>query len=333
MDLLKDIRRPVAGDLERYEALFRHSLEHENDLLGRILAHVAARRGKMMRPLLVLLVSRAFSGAEASEGTLRSAVALELLHTASLIHDDVVDQSALRRGQQSVNSVYGNQLAVLSGDFLLSLALLETARTADLRVVEIIARLGGTLASGEVRQTENVERPETTEADYFAVIRSKTAALFEACARLGALGAGAGAADVERAARLGELVGLCFQIRDDIFDFYADGGQGDADGKLGKPTGADMAEGKLTLPVIHALGAAPSAEMSALAARVKQREATAEEIARLVDFAKQSGGIAYARSVMSRLAAEACALAGKMGASDVAQALTNYVNFVVGRDF
>lgn len=323
----------MAADLERYEALFCRSLEHENDLLGRMLAHVASRRGKMMRPLLVLLVSRALSGAEASECALRSAVALELLHTASLVHDDVVDHSALRRGRKSLNAVYGNQLAVLSGDFLLSLALLETARTADLHVVEIIARLGGTLASGEVRQAENVERAETTEADYFDVIRSKTAALFEACARLGARSAGADATAVERAARLGELIGLCFQIRDDIFDFYADRGQGDADGKLGKPTGADMAEGKLTLPVIHALSAAPSAEMSALAARVKRIEATPDEIARLVDFSKQSGGIDYARSVMHRLADEARALAVSLGEAEASQALARYVDFVVGRDF
>lgn len=317
----------MAGDLERYEQLFRQALEHENDLLGRILAHVASRRGKMMRPVFVLLVARAFSGAEASGSVLRSAVALELLHTASLVHDDVVDESALRRGQRSVNSLYGNQLAVLAGDFLLSLALQQTALTADLRVVDIISRLGGTLAAGEVRQAENISRAETTEEDYFAVIRSKTAALFETCGRLGALCAGAGAEDVERAARLGELVGLCFQIRDDIFDYYPG-----AD--IGKPTGADMAEGKLTLPVIHALASvSPDSGMAGLVARVKERKATPEEIARLVEFARQSGGIGYARSVMERLAGEARAIAGGMCGAEVAHALNLYVDFVVGRDF
>lgn len=312
--------------MDRYGALFRATLRHDNDLLGRILAHVASRSGKMMRPLLVVLLAREAAGGPVPEASLQAAVALELLHTASLVHDDVVDGSAERRGRESVNALYGNQLAVLAGDFLLSLSLEQAAATGSLPAVEIIARLGGTLAAGEVRQAENVGRERLTEDDYFAVIGSKTAALFEACGRLGALTGGADAGGVERSARMGRIIGLCFQIRDDIFDYYPSD-------KLGKPTGADMAEGKLTLPVLHALGACPGPEMEALAARVKARTASDGEIARLVDFAKRAGGIDYARGRMEALAAEARALVGGFRSAEVAAALALYVDFVLAREF
>ena len=246
MDKLGRIRQPVETELHEYVRLFDEALRHEDDLLGRALKYVGARKGKMMRPILVLLVAKEL-GPVVGEASLRSAVTLELLHTASLVHDDVVDESDERRGQASVNAVFGNKVAVLVGDYLLSEALDQAARTGDLAIVRTIARLGATLSEGEVFQLSNIREQQATEEAYFRIIRSKTAALFASCTRIAAISAG-GSDDFTRVAtRFGEIVGECFQIRDDIFDYFDD----DA---IGKPTGNDLREGKLTLPLLYALG-------------------------------------------------------------------------------
>ncbi len=325
MDALSPVRLLVESELNSYRQLFEAALTHEDDYLGRVLDHVKSRRGKMMRPLLVLLVARELG--PVGEATLRSAVALELLHTASLVHDDVVDQSDERRGQPSANAAYGNKVAVLVGDYLLSSALHQTALTGSTHSVELIARLGATLSEGEVRQLANIRNAVSTEEAYYDIIRSKTAALFAACGQLGAFTAGAGAEFEERARRFGELVGMCFQIRDDIFDYYEK-----AD--IGKPTGNDMAEGKLTLPAIYALSR-PDVEPEAgrIAARVKEGTATRDEIAQLVDFTLRYGGIDYARSVMMRFHDEAAVLLAGFRSDDVRRALGLYLDYVVGRDF
>ena len=244
MDKLTAIRRPVEQELTAYKELFDAALAHEDDFLGQALDYVRRRQGKMMRPLLVVLMAKELG--KVSVNSLRSAVTLELLHTASLVHDDVVDESGERRGQRSVNAVYDNKVAVLVGDYLLSTSLLQAAQTSNIHVVEIISRLGGTLSEGEVYQLANIRKEHISEEAYFHIIYHKTAALFAACAELGAISAGGSADYVARAKRFGELVGLCFQIRDDIFDYYEDS-------KIGKPTGNDMLEGKLTLPVIYAI--------------------------------------------------------------------------------
>lgn len=323
MDLLTAIRQPVEVEMERYRAFFETALTYEDDFLGQALAYVRGRRGKMMRPLLTVLVAR--DAGAVCDATLRVAVTLELLHTASLVHDDVVDESGRRRGQASANAVYGNKVAVLVGDYMLSGALHQSALTGDIRCVDIIARLGGTLAEGEVFQLANIRNEESTEEAYFTIIRRKTAELFAACGRLGAITSGATGEREEAAARFGEAVGMCFQIRDDIFDYYSD----DA---IGKPTGNDMREGKLTLPILYALRATGDTEAARLAVRVKSGEASAEEIAWLIAFAKREGGIDYARSVMEdyqRRALEALTLFRN---AEVRRALTLYLDFVIGRD-
>ena len=277
MDKLTAIRRPVEQELTAYKELFDAALAHEDDFLGQALDYVRRRQGKMMRPLLVVLMAKELG--KVSVNSLRSAVTLELLHTASLVHDDVVDESGERRGQRSVNAVYDNKVAVLVGDYLLSTSLLQAAQTSNIHVVEIISRLGGTLSEGEVYQLANIRKEHISEEAYFHIIYHKTAALFAACAELGAISAGGNADYVARAKRFGELVGLCFQIRDDIFDYYEDS-------KIGKPTGNDMLEGKLTLPVIYAIQHADNERVTQLAARVKSGEASAAEIAELVDYTK-----------------------------------------------
>ena len=323
MDKLTAIRRPVEQELTAYKELFDAALAHEDDFLGQALDYVRRRQGKMMRPLLVVLMAKELG--KVSVNSLRSAVTLELLHTASLVHDDVVDESGERRGQRSVNAVYDNKVAVLVGDYLLSTSLLQAAQTSNIHVVEIISRLGGTLSEGEVYQLANIRKEHISEEAYFHIIYHKTAALFAACAELGAISAGGNADYVARAKRFGELVGLCFQIRDDIFDYYEDS-------KVGKPTGNDMLEGKLTLPVIYAIQHADNERVTQLAARVKSGEASAAEIAELVDYTKSHGGIEYAERRMRELHNEALQLLDAWQNAEVRESLRGYIDFVVDRD-
>ncbi len=323
MDTLSVIRRPIERELEEYAKLFDEALRHEDDYLGQALSYIGRRKGKMMRPVLVLLMAKELGAVR--EASLRSAVTLELLHTASLVHDDVVDESGERRGQRSANAVYGSKVAVLVGDYLLSSSLLQATRTGDMRVVELISRLGGTLSEGEVCQLANIRRDEVSEEAYFHIISRKTAALFAACAELGAISAGADEEYVEKAGKIGEIIGICFQIRDDIFDYYADSA-------IGKPTGNDMAEGKVTLPAIYAYKHSDDPRVREWVRRVKSGEATQEEISALVEHSKECGGIDYARRKMEELRTEAASLLSSWKNEEVREALKAYVDYVVDRE-
>ena len=323
MDKLSAIRQPVLQELAAYKNLFDAALSHEDDFLGRALHYVRSRQGKMMRPILVLLMAKELG--EVKLNSLRSAVTLELLHTASLVHDDVVDESGERRGQRSVNAVYDNKVAVLVGDYLLSASLLQAAQTGNIRIVELISRLGGTLSEGEISQLANISREEITEEAYFHIIHHKTAALFAACAELGAISAGGSEEYVERARKFGEIVGECFQIRDDIFDYFSDS-------QIGKPTGNDMREGKLTLPAIYAINHAEDQRVREWAMRVKNGQADDNDIHSLVDYTISHGGIAYAEKRMDNLHKEALDMLAAWTNPDVKKALTDYIDFVVERN-
>ncbi len=322
MDRLLEIRKPIEAELGAYRKIFESALEHPDAFLGNALAYIRSREGKMMRPILVLLVARELG----NPGTtaLRAAVTLELLHTASLVHDDIVDESCQRRGQASANAVYGNKVAVLLGDYLLSGALRYSALTGRVDIVETVAQLGHTLSEGEIFQLSNIRCEEVSEEAYFHIISSKTAALFAACAELGARAMGADADFTARARRLGEIMGICFQIRDDIFDYFSDS-------NVGKPTGNDMAEGKLTLPLIYALREAKSPEMDARAKAVKEGTATPADIAALVRFTKENGGIAYAERVMDELKTQALELLRDFRNLEVRAALSAYLDFIIER--
>lgn len=323
MDQLSLIRKPIENELKEYKVLFDSCFTHEDEYLNTALQYVGSRQGKMMRPILVLLVAREFGPVR--EATLRSAVALELLHTSSLIHDDVVDESGKRRGHASANAIYGNKVAVLVGDYILAATLHQAALTKDVRIVDIIALLGGTLSEGEVRQLANIRSEVSTEEAYFHIIQRKTAALFTACARLGALSAGAPESLAEEISKFAEIVGVCFQIRDDIFDYYEDS-------NIGKPTGNDMAEGKLTLPAIYAVNHTERQDVRDWAAKVKAGTATREEISNLVEYTKQAGGIDYARNTMERLRTEALGILDNFQNVEVREALLRYLDFTIGRD-
>ena len=323
MDNLSTIRTPIYTELQDFIALFDKSLTHEDGLLGQALEHVRAKGGKRMRPILILLMAKSFG--TVTPVAQYAAVGLELLHTASLVHDDVVDESGERRGQASVNASYNNKVAVLVGDYILSTALLSIARTDDCDIVCDLAELGRTLSNGEILQLTNIVNTNFSEEVYFEVIRQKTAALFESCAVIGAKAGGADKQAVEAARAFGRNVGIIFQIRDDIFDYYQS-----AD--LGKPTGNDMAEGKLTLPVLYALNTTGDTQMAALARKVKARNVSAEEIAQLVEFTKNNGGIAYAERKMAECQALAIDFIDRYVAdTQLKNALKAYVDFIIDR--
>ncbi|KDR53048.1 polyprenyl synthetase family protein [Hoylesella loescheii] len=323
MDNLSTIRTPIYTELQDFIALFDKSLTHEDGLLGQALEHVRAKGGKRMRPILILLMTKSFG--TVTPVAQYAAVGLELLHTASLVHDDVVDESGERRGQASVNASYNNKVAVLVGDYILSTALLSIARTNDCDIVCDLAELGRTLSNGEILQLTNIVNTNFSEEVYFEVIRQKTAALFESCAVIGAKAGGADKQAVEAARAFGRNVGIIFQIRDDIFDYYQS-----AD--LGKPTGNDMAEGKLTLPVLYALNTTGDTQMAALARKVKARNVSAEEIAQLVEFTKNNGGIAYAERKMAECQALAIDFIDQYVAdTQLKNALKAYVDFIIDR--
>lgn len=323
MDYLKKIKQPIETDLSDFIEMFNESLSHTDGMLAQVLEHIRKRAGKRMRPMLILLMAKNYGCV--SEVTQHSGVGLELLHTASLVHDDVVDESTERRGQASVNATYNNKVAVLVGDYLLSTALLHVSLTDNQQIVQYLAELGRTLAKGEILQLSNISNSNISEDIYYQVIKQKTAALFEACCAIGALSAGADADEIEAAKLFGQNLGIAFQIRDDIFDYY------DSQ-EIGKPTGNDMAEGKLTLPVIHALNATGNEEMIALARKVKEGSVDSDEIARLVEFTKNNGGIEYAEERMEYFRQLCIDFIDKSVVKpDVKEALLAYVDFVIQR--
>lgn len=323
MDYLSLIKQPIESELADFVDLFNKSLMHGDGLLSQALDHIRQRAGKRMRPMLILLMAKNFG--KVTPVTQHSAVGLELLHTASLVHDDVVDESGERRGQASVNATYNNKVAVLVGDYILSTALLHVSYSHSEEIVRYLAELGRVLSNGEILQLNSINNQEISEDVYYQVIKQKTAALFEACCAIGALSAGASEQEIESAKKFGQDLGIIFQIRDDIFDYYDSS-------DIGKPTGNDMAEGKLTLPVIYALNTVCDEAMTALAYKVKQRTATADEIALLVDFAKRNGGIDYAEKQMWNFHAEAIRFIDTHVRSEVLRkSLVAYLDYVIRR--
>ena len=323
MDYLSVIKKTITEELNHFIDLFNTSLEHQDGLLSQVLMFIKQRSGKRMRPMLMLLIAKAFGCV--SEVTQHAAIGLELLHTASLVHDDVVDESGERRGQASVNAFYDNKVAVLVGDYILSTALLHVSYTSSDRIVSGLAELGRTLSDGEILQLENISNQTISEEAYYEVIKRKTAALFEACTEIGALSVGASKDDVEQARLFGLHLGMAFQIRDDIFDYYESN-------DIGKPTGNDMAEGKLTLPVIHAVLSTDNGAMKDLALKVRKGEVTPEEVAQLVAFTKENGGIEYAEAKMREFKNKAIGfIEEKIQDADIKQALNAYLDYVIER--
>lgn len=310
--------------MEKYRVLFDSYLEHSDPLLHEVFVQISSRKGKMMRPVMTLLVTKLLGGT-VDDKCLHTAATFEYLHTASLVHDDIVDESEQRRGDESVNYSYGNKVAVLVGDYLLSNALLCASKVGDVRLIGIVSRVAQALASGEILQLDNISNQSIDESVYFDIINRKTASLFSACAEAGALIASAGQDIVEMMFQFGHAVGMCFQVRDDIFDYGSNV-------SIGKPTGNDMKEGKLTLPLIYALNLAGNERMFSLAQKVKRGEVVQEEIDELVHFTRLNGGIDHAAEVMNDFACKAKSILAAFPESDVRDSLMLYVDYVIQRN-
>lgn len=325
MDQLSQIRKPIDEDLSSYLSLFEKDFSHENPLLNLALQHILKRQGKRLRPILSLLAAKCFGRVD--ERVLHASVSLELLHTASLVHDDIVDESDERRGQKSVNVLLTPQAAVLIGDYLLSKALQHSAMTDNIAVVKQISFIGEQLSDGELLQLYALDSDEISEQIYYDIIKRKTASLFSTSARLGAMLGGAGEEQIDAMRLFGEYLGIAFQIRDDILDYIGDT-------SLGKPRGNDMKEGKLTLPVIYAVNKSRCSDDDTfvqLALKVRRTEATDEDIAKLVAYTVEQGGLDYAREMMEKYVDMAKAQLENLPQSDCTDSLAAFANLVINR--
>ena len=322
MSRLEQIKQPIQAEFEVFKQKFDASLQSSNPLLGEVINFIKQRRGKMMRPMLTLLMAKLCGKIE--ESTYYAAISLELLHTASLVHDDVVDESDKRRGQASVNALYDNKVSVLVGDFLLATSLTNAALTDNISLVKLVSCLGQKLSEGEIIQLSNTNASDFSEDVYFDVIKKKTAALFSTAAEAGVRSVESCDETAEKAYRFGELIGIAFQIKDDIFDY-------NPSDSLGKPSGNDMKEGKLTLPALYVLNAFNDESMKKLALKIRSLGATNEEISLFIDYVKQNGGIEYATQVMIDYRNKALALLPKTASPDLKEALTSYIDYVIER--
>lgn len=315
MDVLSNIKYPIVKEFDEFKSLFHDVLKSDDELLGRVLDHVASRSGKMMRPILTLLLAKSLG--EVSKHAFYGALSLELLHNASLVHDDIVDESQERRGLPSVHAIFDNKIAVLVGDYLLASSLKASSETS-LEIVNVISRLGIALSQGEILQISNIQTDYFSEEVYFDVIRDKTASLFSACGAIAALSVHAPEEVYTKYSKIGELIGLIFQIRDDIFDYQHDI-------EIGKPTSNDMREGKLTLPAIYALNNTSDEAMLELALKIRSFEATEEEIGEFSSWVISMDGLAYAEQIMDNFCKEALLLINEIQDSQVRFALTAYL--------
>lgn len=322
MSRLEQIKQPIQAEFEVFKQKFDASLQSSNPLLGEVINFIKQRRGKMMRPMLTLLMAKLCGKIE--ESTYYAAISLELLHTASLVHDDVVDESDKRRGQASVNALYDNKVSVLVGDFLLATSLTNAALTDNISLVKLVSCLGQKLSEGEIIQLSNTNASDFSEDVYFDVIKKKTAALFSTAAETGVRSVESCDETAEKAYRFGELIGIAFQIKDDIFDY-------NPSDSLGKPSGNDMKEGKLTLPALYVLNAFNDESMKNLALKIRSLEATDEEITLFIDYVKRNGGIEYATQVMIDYRNKALALLPQTASPDLKEALTSYIDYVIER--
>ena len=318
-----EIRDLISSDLERLQKIIKQSLSSNSPLLNKIVDKYLETKGKQIRPIIVVLSAK-FFGAEVSDGVLCGAASVELLHNASLIHDDVIDETKQRRGHDTINNTWDNHIAVLVGDFFVSNALACAIRTNDFRVISTISDLGKELSTGEIDQIDVAKHHSIDEQSYFSIINKKTASLFQSCVKVGGYSVGASDTDIANLSKFVELLGLSFQIKDDIFDYFKD----DA---IGKPTGNDLREGKVTLPLIYALSHTDAPRHGEMRRLADSDSLTTEQIETLIDFAKAEGGIEYAYATMERLRAEARSILEPYPDNEAKQAFMSLFDYIIKR--
>lgn len=316
----------IASELKRFDTCFEETLRTRVPLADNVIRYFLDRKGKRLRPIMALLAAKMLRG-EVSESSFRGAVALELLHNASLMHDDVIDQSDERRGRATINKVWDNKVAVLMGDFFLAKCLESSNATGSLTISCILSDMVIRLSEGELEQLANVRSHMLSEDAYFSVISGKTASLFSACMRVGAHSVDATDDEVARLAQVGELMGLIFQIRDDIFDFFP------TTVEVGKPTGHDIMEGKVTLPLLYALQHASEEESQRMRSLLEQADILSDDaISQLVEFAKAMGGIEYAQARMKKMAYEAKKILFTFPENDARAAMISLIDYFIDRN-
>lgn len=318
-----EIRDLISSDLERLQKIIKQSLSSNSPLLNKIVDKYLETKGKQIRPIIVVLSAK-FFGAEVSDGVLCGAASVELLHNASLIHDDVIDETKQRRGHDTINNTWDNHIAVLVGDFFVSNALACAIRTNDFRVISTISELGKELSTGEIDQIDVAKHHSIDEQTYFSIINKKTASLFQSCVKVGGYSVGASDIDIANLSKFVELLGLSFQIKDDIFDYFKDGA-------IGKPTGNDLREGKVTLPLIYALSHTESPHHGEMRRLADSDSLTTEQIETLIDFAKAEGGIEYAYATMERLRAEARSILEPYPDNEAKRAFLSLFDYIIKR--
>lgn len=322
MDVRKKVQAPVALEFERFRKDFKESLRSNTPTLQAAIEQIFEAEGKYVRPLLVLLSAKTCG--RVTDSTINAAVFLELLHTATLVHDDVIDDTKERRGIPSLNAIFDNRISVLVGDYLLSSALIRSTFTANLDIIAIVSTLGKELSEGEIWQLEVADDIILEEASYFRVIEKKTAMLLSACTEIGAITAGADKETIRIFREFGRLIGFSFQIRDDIFDY-------DKAANIGKPTGNDIREGKISLPLLHALAVGDEKEAAELKGLIKRKDFTQENIDRLIAFAKANGGIEYAEKKMKSYYEQAIERINQLPSSEAGEALIILADFIIER--
>jgi octaprenyl-diphosphate synthase len=306
------IVKPVASEFKQFEEDFAGTLQSEIPLLQSAIEQVLRTNGKHIRPLLLLLTAKACG--EPTQMTHNAAVIIETLHTTTLIHDDVVDETKQRRGRPSLNAIFDNRIAVLTGDYMLSGSILKAAETGNVIIVKTIACVCRELSEGELLQIENTEKRSLDENEYLRMISKKTATLLSACSEIGAISVNASTENIHKCRLFGEYLGYCFQIKDDIFDYYDDV-------NIGKPTGNDIREGKITLPLIHALKNAPENERSSYFSIIDNQDYTPQNVTALIQFAKQYGGIEYAENRLKEYKQKAVEIINSFPASEARHSL------------
>jgi octaprenyl-diphosphate synthase len=322
MNKLNEIRKPIAAELDAFEKKFKMAMKSSTPLLDRITHYIVKRKGKQIRPMFVFFSANICGGI--TESTYRGATLVELLHTATLVHDDVVDDAYQRRGFFSINALWKNKIAVLVGDYLLAKGLLLSVNNQDYRLLQIVSEAVQQMSEGELLQIEKARRLDINEEVYFEVIRKKTASLIASCCACGATSAGADEANIERMRLFGEKIGIAFQIKDDLFDFGTD--------DVGKPLGIDIKEKKMTLPLIYALSKASKADKRHIMNLIKNHSQDPKKVIEVIDFVKNSGGIDYAKSQMMQFQEEAFQLLDTLPNQQARTPLEALVRFTTERE-
>ncbi len=323
MKVVEEIKAPVHEEMELFEKKFYNSMSSNVSLLNRITHYIVNRKGKQMRPMFVFLTAKMISNGEVNDRTYRGASVIELIHTATLVHDDVVDESDQRRGFFSIKALWKNKIAVLVGDYLLSKGLLLSIDNEDFDLLKIISVAVREMSEGELLQIEKARQLDITEEVYYEIIRQKTATLIAACCSMGAASVKPNSEEVEQMRKFGECIGMAFQIKDDLFDY--------GDEAIGKPTGIDIKERKMTLPLIYVLNNCSKKEKAWLINSIKNHNRNKKRVKEVITFVKEKGGLEYAASKMKSFQDEALELISRYSDSPYKTSLVLMVNYVIDR--